>query len=293
VIVNKPIVLITGSNGLLGKQLRVLLEKNNFFIIATSLGADRLTSHTHKYLELDIECPKKCNYVLNKYKPSIIINTAAMTNVDECEKKQKKCFHINTNSIRNFIPYVDTNNTHFIQISTDMVFDGKKGNYNEEDICSPINFYGTSKLAAESIVLSNMPTCTILRTSLLYAAAGDNFLTWTRNKLINNIPLNIVDDQYRTPTYVYDLAMAILQVIECKKYGLYHISSGENLSIFDIVCNIAKHLKQDSTLVNKIKSIELNQIANRPMDSSLSINKAEKDFDFIPTTLNHALKQIL
>ena len=92
---------------------------------------------------------------------------------------------------------------------------------------------------------------------------------------------------------ISDLACAVLSVINLKKYGLYHVSSGENLSIFEIVCNIANYLKLDISLINKIKSNELNQIAKRPLNSNLSIEKAKKDFNFIPTNLNNALNIIL
>ena len=216
-----------------------------------------------------------------------------MTNVDECEKNQQKCMNINTHSLKNFIPYVQEYNAHFIQISTDMVFDGKKGNYHEDDVCDPVNFYGFSKLEAEQIILKNMPRSTIIRTSLLYDVRGDNFLTRMRHKLINRIPLDVVDDQYRTPTYVDNLATAILQIIEQLKYGVYHISSGESLSVFDIVCNIVTCLKLENVLMNRIQSIDLNQIAKRPLDSGLSIKKSQKDFNFIPLTLNNTLNKIL
>ena len=290
---NKLTVLITGANGLLGQSLRMLLDLNGFNVIATSLGLDRIPSHGHTYCALDVHSYKACSELLHKYKPSIIINTAAMTNVDECEKNQQKCMNINTYSLKNFIPYVQEYNAHFIQISTDMVFDGTKGNYHEDDVCEPVNFYGFSKLEAEKMILQNMPRYTVIRTSLLYDVRGDNFLTRMRHKLINRIPLDVVDDQYRTPTYVDNLATAILQVIEQLKYGFYHISSGENLSVFDIVCNIVTCLKLENVCMNRIKSIDLNQIAKRPLDSSLSIKKSQKDFNFIPLTLNNTLNKIL
>ena len=122
---------------------------------------------------------------------------------------------------------------------------------------------------------------------------GSNFLTSIMRKLKSGIELNIVDDQYRTPTYVTDLSRSILQIIHCQKYGIYHISSGESLSIFNIVCNIAEYLKQNASTINRIKSSDLNQIANRPFDSTLDINKAVKDLNFIPTKLNDVLKNIL
>ena len=107
-----------------------------------------------------------------------------------------------------------------------------------------------------------------------------------------NIELNIVDDQYRTPTFVNDLCDAILTVVQEKRYGLYHISSGEVLSIYQIVCNIAKCCGFDSSLIKPIKSNQLNQIAVRPLNSSLSIDKAIRELDFNPTTLNNALKEL-
>ena len=290
---NKLTVLITGANGLLGQSLRTLFELNNFTVIATSLGLDRLSSHGHTYCELDVNSYHNCSEILHKYKPSIIINAAAMTNVDECEKNQKKCISINAHSIENFIPYVQQHNAHFIQISTDMVFDGKKGNYNEDDICAPVNFYGFSKLEAEQMILKSMQRYTILRTSLLYDVRGDNFLTRMKYKLMNRIHLDVVDDQYRTPTYVANLATAILQVAEHFKYGIYHISSGEKLSIFDIVCNIVTCLKLEDVLMQRIQSVDLKQVAARPLDSSLSIKKSQKEFNFIPVTLNNTLNKIL
>ena len=286
-------ILITGGNGVLGQELRVLLERCNFNIIATGIGPDRVLNHNHIYVELDVSSSNRCEYILNKYNPSIIINTAACTNVDQCEKHKNDCLAINANSINNFLPYVNKHHTHFIHISTDFVFDGVLGNYKENDDCNPLNFYGLSKLKGEQILVNQCLTSTIIRTSLIYGPSGSNFLTWVKDKLEHDVELNIVCDQYRTPTYVVDLSLVVLRMIELKKYGLYHISSGERLSIFKIVCNIAEYLKQDVSKINRIKSVELNQVARRPLDSSLNIEKAIKDFDFTPTTLNNVLNNIL
>ena len=286
-------ILITGGNGLLGQELRILLERCNFNIIATGIGLDRLLSHNHIYLELDVSSSTRCEYILHKYNPSVIINTAACTNVDQCEIQKNDCLTINTSSINNFLPYVKKHHAHFMHISTDFVFDGLLGNYKENDECNPLNFYGLSKLKGEQILINQCLTSTIIRTSLVYGPTGSNFLTWVKDKLERDVELNIVGDQYRTPTYVCDLSLVILRMIELKKYGLYHISSGERLSIFKIVCNIAEYLKQDVSKINRIKSVELNQVAQRPLDSSLNIQKAVKDFDFTPTSLNNALNNIL
>jgi len=292
--VKKDSILITGANGFLGQCLRILLEKHKFFIIATGLGHDRLLNHNHIYVDLDISSLERCDAVLSEYSPSVIINTAAFTNVDECEIKKSKCKSINADGVKNFIPYLEKNNSHFIQMSTDFVFDGcSNSGYCEKDVCNPINFYGFSKLQAENILINTCLTYTIIRTSLVYGPSGSNFFTRIKTQLERQVDLNIVDDQYRTPTYVLDLCLAILKIIQLKKYGLYHISSAESLSIFQIVCNIAEYLNLDHSNINRIKSKELNQIAKRPADSTLSIEKAIKDFDFIPTQLNNALNNML
>tara|TARA_B100000902_G_C27270439_1_gene895984 strand:+ start:912 stop:1775 length:864 start_codon:yes stop_codon:yes gene_type:complete len=285
-------ILITGGNGFLGKALRLQLERN-CSVIATGLGIDRLHNHNHKYLELDIQSRQKCLDVLNKYKPSVIVNAAAFTDVDKCENNQKKCLDVNCKSLDHLILYSIKHKVHFIQISTDFVFSGKKGNYIENDICKPVNFYGFSKLEAEKKIINSNLFYTIVRTSLLYNFSGNNFLTRFIEKIKNNLELKIVNDQFRTPTYLFDLVSAILVIIQLRKFGIYHISGGESLSIFDIVCTFVKHMDLNSSLITNISSNDLHQIATRPMNSTLIVDKAKKDFNFNPNNLNDVKNLLL
>ena len=285
-------MLITGSNGLLGRSLRRYLLQYKFFVIATALGADRFDELGGIYEEMDITSFHSCKSILDKYKPDIIVNTAALTNVDDCEKNKKTCLNINATSILSFIPFLLKYNIHFIQLSTDFVFSGIKGGYLETDICEPVNYYGFSKLQSEKIILNKLKNVTIVRTSLVYSNdnLNNNFLNWVKSSLSKKIKLNIVDDQYRTPTFLTDLVQAIFKIIDMKKYGIYHISSGERLSIYKIVCNIAKYYGYNMTLINKTNSKALNQVAQRPRDSSLLINKAINELNFKPTSLLNSLK---
>jgi len=288
-------VLVTGSNGLLGQSICQYLFKKKISIIPTGRGSVRNTQFNSIYLDLDVTSKHTWDKILDSYKPGVIINTAAMTNVDECEKNHKLSLSTNSLSMSNYLEYMKKNKTHFIQISTDFVFDGKKGLYVEDDPCSPLNFYGFTKLEAEKYIIENHSNYTILRTSLLYGnnVLDNNLFMWVKQKMQNNQALNIVNDQYRTPTYVNDLASVVLQCLEEKKYGIYHISSGERLSIFDIVCNIAESFRFNASLINRIKSKELKQVAQRPMDSSLDITKAIEQLNFKPTLLRAALKKII
>ena len=285
-------ILITGANGLVGKALRSCLLKYNYNVIASGLGNDRFSILGGVYEELDTTSLDSCEIIINRYRPDVIINAAALTNVDECEENKKSCIKINTNSVLNFIPLVEKYGIHFIQLSSDFVFSGEKGSYNEGDVCAPVNYYGSSKLETERLLLKKLSNFTVLRTSLVYSGdnSRSNFLYWVKSSLEKKIELQIVNDQFRTPTFVVDLEQAILKVINMKKYGIYHISNGERLSIYQIVCTIAKHYKYNMNLINKTNSKELSQIAQRPKDSSLLIDKAINDIDFKPTGLLQSLK---
>jgi len=285
-------VLITGANGLLGRVLRPILSDCGFTVISTGKGVDvMMTQGNHIYEQMDITVPKHFEYIFNKYEPNFIINAAALTDVDVCEKNYELCFSTNAHSISHFIPLLKRNDVHLVHVSTDFVFDGSCGPYIESDPCNPINHYGSAKLEAENLIVDSNLKHTILRTSLLYGKSDDkfNFATWVKGSLENGTQLNIVDDQYRTATFVYDLADVIVKVIQKKKYGLYHISSGEVLSIYQIVCNIAKCYGLDVSMINRIKSKELNQFARRPLNSGLLIEKAITDFNFQPRTFFNAL----
>ena len=283
--------MITGANGLLGRALRMSLDRENIDTIATGLGTDRIGSHNHIYENLDVTNSTMVNELLEQYSPDVIINAAAMTNVDDCEIDKKRCQAVNCDSIDHFMGYAKNKNCHFIQISTDFVFNGRLGNYEECDNCDPINQYGLSKFNAEQKIINSNINYSILRTSLLYSVAqgSGGFLSWLKSNLCENKTLNLVDDQYRTPTLVMDLIRSIKSVAILKKYGIFHITSGEDLSIFDIASIVVNYYNFDYNLINKIQSDHLNQIAKRPKNSGLNISKATKELNFIPTNFKKSL----
>jgi len=274
-------VLITGGNGLLGKRLRQLLESNKFLVIGTGLGRDRLLNHNHSYVQLDVTNKNQCLEILNKLNPDVIVNTAAITNVDYCETKKEHCLLVNSESIDHLNV---SKKRHFIQISTDFIFEGSEGPYSEENNPKPINYYGFSKYQAEKKLLTKNWNYSIVRTCLVYGEDNEsnNILMWVKRALQKKESLNIVDDQYRTPTHVDDLCNGVLRIIEANATGIYNISGAEYLSIFDFVCNIAKGYGFDFSLINRSGTIDINQRAIRPVKSGLVINKAKRDFNFEP-----------
>ena len=287
-------ILITGSNGLLGQSLRLLLSKQ-YDIIATGLNSDRLKNHNHAYTSLDVSNQKDCENILIEFMPDVVINTAAITDVDYCELNTKKCLDINTLSINNFLSYCKEYNKKFIHLSTDFLFDGKSGPYCENAECNPINYYGFSKMKAENLIInSKLKNFSIIRTCLVYGEKFDsnNIFMWVKKKLEKGEVLNIVDDQYRTPTLFSDLSQAIFEIIKLDLKGIYNISGGEYLSIFDFVCKIVSIFGYDKSLVKRCKSNKINQKAQRPKKSGLLIDKAIKDFNYLPTKMEVYLKSI-
>ena len=288
-------ILITGGNGLLGQSLRSLLSKESFEVIASGLGDDRLVNHNHVYVPLDISKKNDCVNVLNNFNPDIIINTAAITSVDYCEVNKNECLKVNAKSIDYFLPFCKKNNKKFIHISTDFLFDGKSGPYLESETFNPVNHYGFSKMIAEKKIFNaKLSNFSIIRTCLVFGLKEDsnNIFMWVKRKLHKEETLNIVDDQFRTPTLVSDLSQAVLQIINQDIKGVYNISSGEYLSIFDFVCNIAKGFGFNESIINRCKTKKINQKAKRPIKSGLLIEKARKDFDFEPTNMNIFLKSL-
>ncbi|WP_107038394.1 SDR family oxidoreductase [Brumimicrobium mesophilum] len=291
-------VLITGSNGLLGQKLVSYFQKNNIQFLATAKSDNKLSFLPKTNFEiLDITNMVQVGEVINNFKPTHIINAAAMTNVDACEDFETECFNINTRGVANIIEEIDCSDTHLIQISTDFIFDGKKKLYTEEDTANPISNYGLSKWNAEELLFeSGYHNFTILRTSLLYgvgeALNKGNIFSWALAELRLGKELNIVNDQFRTPTYVEDLVQACAKVIELSEFGVYNIAGKELLSMNEYIKLVAKYLNVSTEKVNSITSEKLNQKAKRPLSSGLDIGKAESELAYKSTDFIESLSLI-
>jgi len=276
---NKTKVLITGSNGLLGQKLVKLFVEHHFDVVATSKGKNRNTfDKGYEYISTNIANETGIYRLIKKVQPQFIIHTAAMTNVDACELRQRECKEINTKTVKNIVLACKEFDIHLVQISTDFVFKGKKGFYVEDDKTNPVNFYGETKLKAEKYIRKSTIDYTILRTIILYGynknSTKGNFVLWVKEALENNKSLNIVTDQYRMPTYVNELAYACLQVVNKKAKGVYHISSNELLSVYDMAIQVAETFGLNKDLILPIDSKKLNLKAKRPKKTGFMIEKA-------------------
>lgn len=288
-------LLITGSNGLLGQKLvKLLANVSGIEIFATSLGENRIKLITDfNYQSLDITNRTELLKIFNQFKPNVVINTAAMTNVDLCEDKKEECWDLNVNAVKYLIEACQNNNTHLIHLSTDFVFDGENGPYKEEDQPNPLSYYGESKYEAEKLLQDSNIKWTIVRTIIVYGVVEDmsrsNIVLWAKQALEKGSPLTIVDDQFRMPTLAEDLAYACWQIAERGLKGIYHISGKDFMSVLDLVNRVADFYHLDKSIISPIKSATLNQAAKRPPKTGFILDKAIKDLEYSPCTFEEGL----
>src|SRR5690606_38161329 len=222
----------------------------------------------YEYQSLDITDEKSVAETILNFKPNTVIHTAAMTNVDACEADKEGCDKLNVDAVQYIVDACKVNNVHLVHLSTDFIFDGEDGPYDEEAIPNPISYYGESKLKAEEIVLKSGLDAAILRTVLVYGIAEDmsrsNIALWARGALQKGQQINVVDDQFRSPTLAEDLADGCILAAKQKAKGIYNISGKDQLSVLEIVQQVADFWKLDKSLINPVSSKTLSQPAKRP-----------------------------
>ena len=279
-------VLITGSEGQLGNALNLKLS-NLFQVIPTSKNK----FDSNSLVTLNIDNPSKINECMNKYDPDIVINTAAITDVDYCEANKSIARKINVEALKSIIKYT-SKNTKIIQISTDYVYNGKNNFYTEESNPNPINYYGKTKLEADNYLLGSNKPYAIVRPNTIYNCTNKNFFTWVYKNLSNNNAIKVVNDQISNPSYIPSLVYSIIDIIIMNGLGLYHHGSKDSLSRYEFALRIAKKFEFNSDLIFETNTVNLNQRAQRPMKSILNVNKIEKDFDsemlYIDACINNA-----
>jgi len=293
-------VLITGANGLLGQHLvKCLIESTDYSITATGKGVSRLpffSSNRYDYFPLDITDGVEVNTFIAKNSPNIIIHTAAITQVDDCEKDPVHCWNTNVTATRFLLGAAEMVGANFIYISTDFVFDGEAGPYIESAIPAPVNYYGSSKLGAEKSVMESKLSWCIIRTVLVYGnilvGNRNNMVSWVQNNLSQGKSIQVVSDQLRTPTYVEDLAKGILLAIQKKAKGIFHISGDELMSPYDMALATAEYLHLDKNLIEKVDASIFKQAGKRPAKTGFIIDKAKNELGFKPLTFKEGLKKM-
>jgi dTDP-4-dehydrorhamnose reductase len=288
-------VLVTGANGFLGHYLVEQLLQKKYTVVATGKGSCRLPfdgDENFIYDEMDMTDPFRVHDVFEKHKPEIVIHAGAMSKPDDCQLDQWQAYVVNVEATVTLLINAEEYKSFFVFVSTDFVFDGEKGMYSENDTPNPVNFYGKTKVEAEDAVKEYAYDWSIARTILVYGKpqkGRGNILTVVKEKLEKGEEYRVVDDQVRTPTYVEDLAAAIVTIVERKAKGIYHISGEDVLTPYQMAMRVAEYLKLDGSLIKKATAADFSQPARRPPKTGFVIDKAKKELAYRPITFEEGL----
>lgn len=293
----KPRVLITGANGLLGHHLISELDQSGLYeLVLTGKGPNRNTDLKWKYWPCDLQNEKQVADLLQKSEPQFIIHAGAMTQVDDCEANQEACWNSNVLGTSYLLQNCPAE-TYFLYVSTDFVFDGLKGLYCETDIPNPISHYGRSKLEAEKLVTDSPIHSAIVRTVLVYGiippGARSNIVWWVVNELKAKKTIRVVNDQWRTPTLVNDLATGCIKLLEKRASGIYHLSGAELITPYEFARIIASKFNLDQSLISPVDSTTFKQLGQRPLKTGFTIEKAKNEIDFRPKSLDQGLDYLV
>ena len=290
-----PRLLLTGANGLLGQAvLRAETEApTHWTLIASGKGPPRALSHTVPYVSVDATDATAFGNAISTLSPAYVLHAAAMTQVDDCEKKKEEAYTCNLLPLETLLSAVDTD-CFVLLLSTDFVFDGTKNPYDESERPAPCNYYGHTKLLAEQLLQASAQPWAVVRTSMVYGM-GESLnrvplLGRVRRALKQGQKLQMVNDQWRRPTFVDDLAAACLCILQKKQPGIFHITGEEELTPYEMTRRAASYWGYDKTLIQLTDTATLAQLAPRPRRTLLDIEKAKLLLNYTPSRFLQGLR---
>lgn len=276
-------LLVVGSAGLVGSKVATLAPRFGF---EPYLTVHEDPSSLPRTFVLDIRDSNATESLVKQIRPRVILNAAALTNVDFCETHPKEAHDVNAVGARNLVEAANSVNARFVQVSTDSVFDGETGHYVETDTPNPINQYSLTKLEAEELV-STLPSHVVARTSVVYgwhrksterneSAKALNFAMFVLDRLNQGLPLMAVTDQYSSPTLADELAEALLRFARSDLNGVFHTAGKTCTDRYNFAIKLATAFNLPTNLIRPVLSKDFKQTAPRPKNSCLKVGKAEK-----------------
>ena len=292
-------VLITGANGLLGQALSErLCDSSTCDVLATARNSNpRFQAPDCEYREMDVTDPDAVSEVIEDFEPDVVVNCAAMSDVAACEENRSEAWAVNARAVKRLAKHCQDLRAHLIHVSTDFVFNGENGPYDENARPDPVNYYGRTKLGGENALREvGLSNWTLVRTVLLYGPdrhiTRSNVVHWMIDQLSSGKTIHVVTDQWRTPTYVPDLAEGIEQIIEREKTGIYHLSGRELLSIHELAETVADVFDFDPSLIDPVPSSYFDDAVDRPPKTGFIIIKAETELGYDPRSLREGLRTV-
>jgi len=290
----KTRILITGCGGMLGDAFYNTL-KNKCILKTTDIDLNE------EWLDfLDVRNFNHYENIVNEFKPEIILHLAALTDLEYCEKNIKHTYLTNTISVENAVTLAKQVGATLVYISTAGIFDGKKDVYDDWDLPNPINVYGRSKYMGEIYVEKNMDKYFVFRAGWMMGSGKLKDKKFV-NKIIKQIKngnkeLNVVDDKLGTPTYTYDFAKNVVEMLETKFYGIYNLVCDDDCSRYDVACEMLKIFKLEKKIkINKVTSdyFKNEYFAPRPYSEKLKSKKLVYRNKYIMKNWRIALNEYL
>lgn len=269
---NNKTILVTGANGQLGNEMQIVARGSEDRYMFTDVA------------ELDITDAEAVEKMIRENRVDVIVNCAAYTNVDKAEEEPAVAERLNALAVRNLAESAKRNDAVLVHISTDYVFGGTQNNTpcREDQPANPTGVYGKTKLQGEEAIKAVGCRYIIIRTAWLYSEFGKNFLKTMWNLTATKPELKVVFDQTGTPTYAYDLAKAIFEIIESRKYegcgGTYHYSNEGVCSWYDFTKMIAAYTGHNACRIYPCHSNEFPSKVVRPSYSVLDKTKFKDTF---------------
>lgn len=289
-------ILVTGSNGLLGQKLiQKLAGSPEVEVIATAKGENRLPfTEGYRYCPLDITDKTNVEKVFGTHRPDVVIHTAAMTNVDQCETEKEACWKLNVTATEYLLNAAEKVGAFFLHLSTDFIFDGAAGPYTEEAEANPVSFYGWSKYAAEKLVMHSKVKWAIARTILVYGIAHDmsrsNIILWVKKSLESGKTIQVVNDQWRTPTLAEDLADGCILIARQGAEGIFNISGKDLLNPYQMAIMTADYFGLDHALIKETDGSQFQQTAKRPARTGFILDKPMRVLGYSPKSFQEGIE---
>ena len=288
-------IMILGANGFTGRRILKRLSVKHQ-VLACSLHPDILPEEGYEFHILDMQNVDATDALLNNFRPDVIINASAMSVVDYCEQHPEEAYALNVTAVKHLAEYSQSNSCRLIHLSTDFVFDGTATEaYTETDTTNPINYYGKTKQWSEEVIEQACTNYAIARIEVVYGkpftGQHGNIVHLVKTRLQNGQSIRVVSDQFRSPTWVEDIARAIESLLSDKYQGIYHICGGETMSVADIAYRVAKHFGLDTSLIQPVTTEEMNEATPRPLFSPMNTEKALKEFGYQPSRLEEGFKE--
>jgi dTDP-4-dehydrorhamnose reductase len=281
-------ILILGASGLIGIPLTKKLR--SFYQIYT-------TYNRHKFfqdsIKLDICSSRQLSKLFHDIQPDIVINLCGIyQNLDFCENNKNLVLDVNSRSLISISKLCNEFNSHLISISSDHVFDGSQGNYKEEDVPSPYNFYGESRLLGEKNIRSYCKNYCIVRTSMIFGKNPnrETLSEWILNAPKNNEKLKLINDQFMTPTYLPNFCNMLKEVIDSKYTQILHLAGPEKISRYEFAVKLFEKFNLDKNFLIPVSKKSFNFSKNMPFDSSLNTDKANMLLKNKPQNLDKSIE---